>query len=427
MGEISILEFNEHIAKYKTAFLCGNGFSMNFDSDFGRIYDNLFTSHRAVINNSIFDVKSNKAFTRKCNENFKSVKQYLRNISENTLFKIFDDALIFAETIIENSKLIDEMWNEKLITRLVFGLSQVDIVNRICEVGRSKGIKFVNIEHWTILIYFYFAIKQLSPVYYEFPNNNSFLTILKVGDKSNVRLLPTENQLNEHVVFNGFTTYYRFLFSIAIFSNGKAFDLSLLSNIKNLELDGIKKFLNKFDLLLSLNYDKIMENVADKPVEHLHGEFVKDKSEYVYCQSYGLKFDNGYVSFSDILIGDYFIFKSFLPVVHNLSKNSFEKKMQYPSKKIEMLIKNRSINSVIIFGMNIENDQHVLRNLMLAFYHSQHQYPQIIYCYFCPEEKKDFEEQYQAVITFSEDVNRYVKNISVSYIKTQDILKEYFY
>lgn len=427
MSEISILEFNEHITKYKTAFLCGNGFSMNFDSGFGTIYENLFTSHRAVIYNSTFDVKSNKAFTRKCNENFKSVKQYLRNISEDTLYEIFDDALIFAETIIENSKLIDEMWYKKIITRLVFGLSQIDIVNRICEIGRSKGIKFVNIEHWTILIYFYFAIKQMNSEYYEFPENNSFLTILKVGDKSIVRLLPTEDQLNENVVFNGFTTYYRFLFSIAIFSNGKAFDLSMLSNIKNLDLDGIKKFLNKFDLLLSLNYDKIMEKVTDKPVEHLHGEFVKDKSEYVYCQSYGLQYDKGYVSFSDILIGDYFIFKSFLPVVHNLSKNSFEKKMQFPVKKIEMLIKNRSINSVIIFGMNIENDQHVLRNLMLAFYHSQQLHPHIIYCYFNPEEKKDFEEQYQAVITFSDDVNKYARNINVSYLKTQEVLKEYFY
>ncbi len=427
MSEINIFEFNEHIEKNKTAFLCGNGFSMNFDSDFGSIYNNLINSHRAVIHNSIFDVKSNKAFTRKCNENFKSIKQYLRNISEDTLYKIFDDALFFAETINGNSKLIGEMFDKKLITKLVFGLSQIDIVDRICEVGRSKGIKFVNIEHWTILIYFYFAIKQLNPSYYEFPNNNSFLTILKVGDKSNVRLLPKKDQLQESVIFNGFTTYYRFLFSIAIFSNGKAFDLSTLSNINNLELEKLKKFLHKFNLLLSLNYDKILENVVNKPVEHFHGEFVKDKSEYVYSQSYGYKYDKGYVSFSDILIGDYFTFKSFLPVVHNLSKNSFEKKLQHFSKKMDMLIQKNSIKSVVIFGMNIENDQHVLRNLMLAFFHSQQQDPHIIYCYFNTKEKEDFEEQFKAVITFREDVSEYARNISVSFIKTQEVLKQHFY
>jgi hypothetical protein len=426
-NEINISGFNESIDKNKSAFLCGNGFSMNFDIDFGRIYDKLLISHKNVIYNSSYEIKANKNFKRKCIDNFQSVKKFLRNISEDYLYGIFNDALIFAESIRKNSKLIEELWEEKFITKLVFGLSQIEILNRICEVGKNKGITYVNIEHWTTLIYFYFAIKKLNPNYYHFPTNNSFITVLKVGNKSPIRLLPQEQQLNEEVIFNGFTTYYRFLFSIAIFSNGKALDMSMLSNINNLDMNNIKNFLNKFDSLLSLNYDKIMENIVGDRVEHFHGEFVMNKTEYVFSQSLGFNYDNGYVSFSDILIGDFFTFKAFLPVVNKLSKNIYNKKISTFSDKMDTLIKDNSINNIVIFGMNIENDQHVLRNIMLAFYFSQQPNPQIIYCYFTPEEKKDFQEQFEAVITFSPEVNEYVKNINVSYIKTQELLKEYFY
>jgi len=284
----------------------------------------------------------------------------------------------------------------------------------------------VNLEHWTILIYFYFAIIRINPLYYCFPNNNSFITVLKMGHKSAIKLLPYESQIYEDVIFNGFTTYYRILFSVAIFSKGKAFDFSMLCNTLNLEISKIKVFLTKFNLLVSLNYDNILENIVDDRVEHLHGVFVRDKTEYVYSQSLGLEYDNGYVSFSELMIGDYFIFKSFLPVVNNLVKNHINKSMTHFSKKMDELIEVNSINNVIIFGMNIENDQHVLRNLMLAFYNAQQKNPHIIYCYYNPEERKEFAKQFKGVITFSKEVNEYVENIEVSYIRTQELLKEYF-
>ncbi|WP_161783093.1 hypothetical protein [Pontibacillus yanchengensis] len=66
-------------------------------------------------------------------------------------------------------------------------------------------------------------------------------------------------------------------------------------------------------MLISLNYDRIIEEVSGgRKVEHMHGEFVVDKEEYVYNQSLGVRIGDKYISFSDILIGDYFVFKSFL-------------------------------------------------------------------------------------------------------------------
>lgn len=41
-GEIPLNYFNELIGRSKSMFICGNGFSMNFDSDFGNIYDRLY-------------------------------------------------------------------------------------------------------------------------------------------------------------------------------------------------------------------------------------------------------------------------------------------------------------------------------------------------------------------------------------------------
>lgn len=50
----------------------------------------------------------------------------------------------------------------------------------------------------------------------------------------------------------------------------------------------------------------------------------------------------------------------------------------------------------------------------------------IIYCYFIEEDRDTFNEQYEASITFRKDVSYRVKETELLYIKTQDILKEYF-
>src|SRR5690625_5108549 len=103
-----------------------------------------------------------------------------------------------------------------------------------------KGIEYVNIEHWTILIYFYFVIDHLSCAYYKFPSDNSFITAVKMGNISRICLTNEENQVIENTILNGFTIYYRMLFSTAIFAKGKAINIAKLSNISNLNIDNIK-------------------------------------------------------------------------------------------------------------------------------------------------------------------------------------------
>ncbi|QLK09428.1 hypothetical protein BMG_6203 (plasmid) [Priestia megaterium] len=431
-SKISLLELNKEINNNRSAFLTGNGFSINFDKEFSNLYDNLYSAHKILINNSQFNVKSNPVFKKVCKDNYKSVMQYLKYFSEADLLMIFEDAALFAESIISNKELIDELWKTNIITNLTFGFSQLEPLTQICEVSKVRGIKFVNIEHWTILIYFYAAIKKINPSCYELPIDNTFIMALKHGSKNKQNFIQGKNDTNElysDVIFNGFTIYFRMLFSIAIFSKGKAVNFDKLDNKNNIDLNNLNEFLNGFDLLLSLNYDNIMEQIVLKKVEHLHGEFVMNKEEYVYHQSYGMNSEEGYVSFSDILIGDYFIFKSFLPVVNKLSaqRGFINKKIDTFGMKLDRLFIENSITTAVVFGMSIENDYHVLRNMMLAFYNSGVEEPHIIYSYFNEKEKKDFIEEFDKVITFSEEVNIYCRNIKVSYVQTQEILSNYFY
>ncbi|WP_214797133.1 hypothetical protein [Exiguobacterium sp. s5] len=430
-NEISLKSFHQLLNNDKISFLCGNGLSLNFDGDFLNIYDNLYSSHKKIIRGASYKIKSNSSFKRKCNENYRSVIQYIRAFDEKKLMEIFEDALKFAELIVKDDELISDLKEQKKTYELVFGVTHIDIVKMICKAGKSGGIQSVNIENWTILIYLYFAIKESKYHGLKYLFDNSFIKIIEMGNISRVRLIydtKSSYELYEKVILNGFTTYYRFLFSTAILSNGKAINFEMLENVPNLDIQKIRLFLNQFDLFLTLNYDNIPESLYDKDVHHLHGKFVINSEEYVYGQSLGLSTSNGYVSFSDILIGDYFIFKTLLPTINKLANsNKHNKKVVTFSNKIESLMNDYEIQTVVIFGMNIENDHHVLRNIMLSFYNNEVASPHIVYCYFSNEEKIQFANAFQEVITFREDVSEYSRAIKVSYLKTKELLKEYFY
>jgi len=62
----------------------------------------------------------------------------------------------------------------------------------------------------------------------------------------------------------------------------------------------------KYNLLMILNYDHVLENMSSRPVQHIHGQYIQNKKEYIYYQSLGTDLNlETYISFSDILIGDY--------------------------------------------------------------------------------------------------------------------------
>ena len=433
MGDLTITEFKERLLNSKCAFICGNGFTINFDSYFSNIYERLYDSCKILFHNGEYSISSNRNFTSKCKTNYNSIKDNLRSISKDKFYKIFDDGVKFAESIMINENLIEELKNAKfndgnsIIHDLIFNKNELVLVKSIYEVGTSKGSKYINIEYWPILIYMYFAIKYLETDSYKFPEQNMFIKMIELGDKSNIELTP-DNYIYEKTLFNGFEILYRMLFSITIFSEGKAIDLTLLDKTCELDIKSIKEFLDEFEVIFTLNYDKLIEQMTSKEVYHLHGSYVCNKKEYVYNQSLGMNYRNQYISFSDILIGDYFINKGMFLTVRNLTSGKVNNKITLDESKIlnDRILENKT-NTIILFGLNIDNDEYMMRALILALENAKNKNTNIIYCYFNEDEKQNFKPKYNELNKFSREVTEYGKEIKISYIKTQDILKEYFY
>lgn len=425
---MNIHEFENEINKSNTCFLCGNGLSMNFDSSFSNIHMRLFDAHKSLYENTKFEVNSkNNKLNRKLTENYNSVINSLKDIAKEDFYKIFDDGILFAESIIQCKGMEDKLKEEGYLNYLVFGASQWSSLSSLYKVGIEEGVEKVNIEYWTILIYFYFAMIKLKPVNYSLPINNSFIDIIEKGNVSNIQI-GIEHDLTIVTSLNGFNTYYKMLYSSAIYNSGKAIDINKLDKVGDLNIREINFFLSKFNIILTLNYDLIIECILkSRTVYHLHGKFIPNNKEYVFYQSYSIKDSKDIISCSDILIGDYFVNKIFFAITAKSASAKFpNKKLMLASDIINESFINNSISQIIIFGMNIINDQDILRYIMIAFYDAKILEPHIIYCYFNKEEKIEFDKQFSDVITFNKDLSNYSKSIKVSYMSTKDILNEYF-
>lgn len=425
--EITYKELEIILQKQRAAFLCGNGFSINYDKDFANIYDRLYEAHKLLVRGGKYDVKANYAFSKVFKDNYKGVCKYVYMYKQKDFEKLFVSGVYFAESIVRNVELIEELNRSAYIHKLVFDKTELDLVDSISRVGKKQGYRSVNIEYWSILIYMFFAIKGINTEKYEFPKNNEFLTLIKMGNVNKSKLVPETDDIHQFALSNGFNTYYRMLFSTAILCNGKAVNFSELSNLCNLNLDKIRSFLNKYKVIMTLNYDHVLENMLSRPVQHIHGQYIENEREYVYYQSLGVELNlETYISFSDILIGDYFTNKTFVGMVNAQNKNPINKTTPNIATIVGTCMKKDEIEVVVIFGMNIDNDQHIIRDVMLQFSDMPSKDVKIIYCYFTDEDRKIFNEQYEASITFRKDVSYRVKETELLCIKTQDILQACF-
>ncbi|HDF3128780.1 TPA: hypothetical protein PC487_003497, partial [Clostridioides difficile] len=58
MEDINIEKISNIIKENNSVFLCGNGFSINFDNDFRNIFNRLYESHKILIHNSKYEINS---------------------------------------------------------------------------------------------------------------------------------------------------------------------------------------------------------------------------------------------------------------------------------------------------------------------------------------------------------------------------------
>ena len=75
----------------------------------------------------------------------------------------------------------------------------------------------------------------------------------------------------------------------------------------------------------------------------------------------------------------------------------------------------------------MNNDFHIIRNLQVFLERSRLKKCKIVYCYFNTEDKMSFERAYKSCITYSDELNKYVReNISTYTLDSHYILQHFF-
>lgn len=421
------MSLNNLLENDNCAIILGNGFSMNFDTGFGDLHSRLYESHKILVRDTSYYSKSKNAnLNKKRKQGYENVLKKMKYIKEKDFYQIFEDGLLFAESIVACNDM--EEWLNKVNANfgVASGFGPFFDCTKIVDVGSSKGVGSINIEYWPTLIYLYYVLNINTPSDYTFPVDNSFVQLIKDGEVENIQMYDTPQPiLDTHN--NGFNTYYKMLYSLAIFNKGKAIGYGELDLVKTLNIKNITDIMDKAKIILSLNYDHIVEKVLNiKNVTHLHGTY-SFEDYTVFYQKSSHSFNGRQVNFSTILIGDFLCNKTHFAITASRSKSNIDGKFLLASEVIEKNILEKNISNVIIFGMNICNDQDILRYIMLAFEKAQVENPTITYCYFTCEEKEEFFKQYDQAISFSKEVNEYCKKINIKELSSKEILNLEFY
>lgn len=123
------------------ALIVGNGFSINFDYSFANIYASLNEGKNTLLKSGEFSIslgaKPNTRHVLKTN--YQSVLKFVRNMNQSKLENIFNDALKFAEFIVNTPVILEQLLESKYIHKLKTAPNMVEITESIAKVGKKKG------------------------------------------------------------------------------------------------------------------------------------------------------------------------------------------------------------------------------------------------------------------------------------------------
>ena len=422
MDIITYDEFNEIIFNNKASLLCGNGFSINFDERYkwDNLVNSLYSTHINLPSHYSFNVISNDIYKAVLSNNFKNVMKIIKRMrTKQQFYSIFVDAVDFLHTILDNTEAME--WFEINANKnLTFDFSISELLNNIKEQSNCKNLDGVNYEYWTVLIYCVIAMQKAPAELYSLNSENIFVKLVLAGGQFTIG----NNDLFSNTITNGMYTYFRLLFAGNILLKGDSFHVELLQNWDKIDHDKINDFTNNFNSLLTTNYDNILDKITGRQVYHLHGKYLKEPQR-VLGMSLGMQYNAIRYDMSTITIGDYFVSKSFFQTTAKVaSKNINNSKIQIYDDMIMQAVYMKKTNVVAIFGLNIDNDYHIIRSIQERI--ADLDDPKIIYCYFTESDRLSFEETYSKCITYSDTLNQAVKNISVLYVDSKEIIDKVF-
>jgi len=426
--EISTSDLSTVISSSNSTLLCGNGLSINFDSGYSvtNLGSRLFTTHNYVINNWDYDVLANKHYKSVLEGNLLAVRPFLLLLNTESRFtNLFNSAVAFAQSITRNNVVVDWLNGNGFNQSLTFGLSPLDFVNSIVEQAKANGVLNVNYEYWTILIYYYIALSSAPTTIYRHNPRNPFSNLVELGQSNLLYSEINGANVYSHVSANGFFIYLRFLFSANILLDGKSYFVKTLTNWDYCDKAKLQGFLSKFQNLITTNYDQILEEVSGSKIDHLHGAYSLS-TQRVMSQSLGVIYNKTRYDISTIVIGDYFLSKSFLQVTSKFSaKQPQNTNIEIYTDILHRVLVEQKSSTVVIFGLNIDNDFHIIRDIQIYLERSGASTPNIVYCYYSDLDKSGFVTTYDQCITYSADLSDFVKNrINVYTCDSKALLRE---
>lgn len=432
--EISIEQLMNEINADTSVFLCGNGFSINFDKSYkvDNLAKTLYETHCHLKSFQQYDLFPKGVLLYNiCTNNYKQTKKVLNSIrNEKDLINLFESAVIFAKSITNSKTVIDWLNKENYNNTLTFGLCSLDLVTSIVDQAETNSIMHVNYEFWSVLIYFALALKSAPPNVYIHDINNLFVQATLDGTTQIISNSEDKmGNLYADTAINGMYTYFRFLFTTNILLKGKSYNVEELELWPQFDIDCLSSFLNGFNHLITTNYDLLLEKIANRSdVEHLHGSFSKVKKR-VLAQSLGVHYNLTRFDLSSLLFGDFFLAKS----VYTAASKSGQKflnntKIRSYIDIINQIVTVKNAKSIVIFGLNIENDYHIIRALQYSLAINNCLNNKIIYCYYDTSDKETFLNTYcDCVTTFSTEINDKIKNkLQPQIINSHEIIKRFF-
>lgn len=259
MNDIFYDDMMKIITENKSTFLCGNGFSINFDDRYKckNLMSSLYATHNHIINNSDFKVNATKEFNTILLKNYENLIREVSKIqTEKEFISIFDDAVEFARTITDNHNVFKWL-QSNADNNLTCGFSISELINIIvsqANATESKSME-VNYEYWTILIYCVIIMKNAPKEIYVLDEQNVFVKLVLIGGRYTLKGSAVYND----TITNGMYTYFRFLFAGNILLQGDSFNVKCLKNWDSYNFSILNKFLSHFDFLMTTNYDRILE------------------------------------------------------------------------------------------------------------------------------------------------------------------------
>lgn len=422
---LSYDDFITEIANNKSAFICGNGFSINFDSSYSasNLAKSLFNTHYHIKSFAKYESCGNNKYKEIMKSNYKSAMRVINRINnEKDFISLFDDAIKFAQALLQDDIILSWLNDNGYNMRLTFGLEQLDLMAKIVEQAKRYGVLNVNYEYWTIIIYYIIVMSKSPNNIFEIDKNNKFVQAVLAGNVSPIEHKESGTDLFISAVTNGMYIYLRFLFAGNILLKGKSYDVTKLDNWEKYDTNVINSFLSNFDYLVTTNYDMILETLTQKDVFHLHGCYFKTKKVFLY-ETLTLTYDLKDFDLSTIIIGDFFLSKSFYQLTAKMANSKFPNTpTKVYSDILEDVIKTKKSNIIVIFGLNVDNDYHILRNIQIELEAGGVKNPHIIYCYYSDNDLDSFKKSYEECITYSDYLSDYVKNnIRVSVVDSKEL------